>query len=78
MKYQYKKHSSGMSLAELMVAMSILIISLLGAVKFRYYSNLDAHKAEVQNKAVRLGSTIIGRLWAIIPATTSRWICLIY
>jgi len=54
-----------MSLAELMVAMTVLIISLLGAVKFRYYSNLDAHKAEVQNKAVRLGSTIIGR-WKIM------------
>ena len=65
MKYQHKKHSSGMSLAELLVAMTVLIISLLGAVKFRYYSNLDAHKSEVQNKAVRLGSTIMGR-WKIM------------
>jgi Tfp pilus assembly protein PilV len=65
MKYQYNKRPSGMSLAELLVAMSVLIISLLGAVKFRYYSNLDAHKSEVQNKAVRLASTIMGR-WKIM------------
>ncbi len=53
------KFSSAFSLVEVMVAMVILAIAVLGAMGFRYYSALDARKADVQNYAARVSSLLL-------------------
>lgn len=44
----------GMSLVGTMVAVVILLIALIGTSSFRYYSALDARKADAQTAAARV------------------------
>lgn len=55
----YEKRSRGFTLLEIMVAMAILSIAVIGAIGFRYHSALDARKADVQITASRLGSALL-------------------
>lgn len=52
------KLARGVSLIEVMTAMLILTIAVLGAMAYRYYSALDARKADIQITASRLGSLL--------------------
>ena len=54
----YKKNS-GLTLIEIMVAIVIILIAVIGAMRFRYYSALDVRKADVQITAGRLGSLLL-------------------
>ena len=46
---------SGFSLVGIMIAMTILIAAIIGTTNFRYYSALDARKAEAKITASRIG-----------------------
>lgn len=46
---------SGFSIVSIMIAMTILIAALIGTSNFRYYSALDAKKAEAKIAASRIG-----------------------
>jgi prepilin-type N-terminal cleavage/methylation domain-containing protein len=49
----------GLTLPEVIVAAVILVIAVIGTLGIRYYSSLDARRAEVQNGAARLGSVFL-------------------
>ena len=53
------KREKGFSLAEEMVAMTILAITTLGAMGYRYHSAVDAHKADIQNSGARVASLLL-------------------
>ncbi len=46
---------SGFSLISIMIAITILVAALIGTSNFRYYSALDARKAEAKITASRIG-----------------------
>ncbi|MHC4395170.1 MAG: type IV pilus modification PilV family protein [Planctomycetota bacterium] len=49
-----KKHSNGFSLVEVMIAILILSVAVIGASGYRYYAALDARKADMQMTASRV------------------------
>ncbi|HUT28310.1 MAG TPA: prepilin-type N-terminal cleavage/methylation domain-containing protein [Sedimentisphaerales bacterium] len=55
MKIIKNKRTKGMSLIEVMLAVLILAISVVGASAYRYYSTLDARRADMQSAAARIG-----------------------
>lgn len=54
-----RKIRSGLTLVELMLAAAILMIALVGSMAYRYYSTLDARKADVQMTASRAAMTLL-------------------
>lgn len=59
MRTKQKKRDSGLSLIELIVAISVMLVAVIGAMGFRYYCALDARKADIQVTAARLGSALL-------------------
>jgi len=59
MKAARKKSNYGMSLIEVMVAMVVIIIGIVGAMGFRYYCVLDAKKADAQITAARIATLLL-------------------
>jgi prepilin-type N-terminal cleavage/methylation domain-containing protein len=55
MKVTWKKSSRGLTLIEIMVAIVLIAIAVIGAMGFRYFCALDARKADVQITGARLG-----------------------
>ena len=53
------KFATAVTLIEIMVAILILSVAVLGASGFRYYAAMDARKADVQMTAARLASLIL-------------------
>jgi hypothetical protein len=49
----------GVTLVEIMVAVFVTLVAIIGAMGYRYYSILDARKAKVQITASRLGSMLL-------------------
>ena len=49
------KSRTGITLIEIMAAIVIITIAVLGASGYRYYSTIDARKAAVQSTAARIG-----------------------
>jgi len=49
------QHPNGLTLIEVMVAILILSVALVGASGYRYYSALDARKATMRSTAARIG-----------------------
>lgn len=54
-----KKGKRGVTLIEIIVAMTVTIVAIIGAIGYRYYSILDARKAKVQITAGRVGSMLL-------------------
>ena len=54
-----RKQKTGMTLVEVMMAMAILIVAILGAMMYRYHSALNARRADVQMGATRIGLLIL-------------------
>ena len=50
---------SGLTLVEIVVAMVVIMVAIIGAMGYRYYSILDARKAKVHITAARLGSVLL-------------------
>jgi len=48
------KHSKGLSLIEVMVAILILSVAVIGTSGYRYYTALDARKADMHATAARV------------------------
>jgi len=48
------KLNSGLTLIEVILAATIVIVAVIGAMGYRYYSALDARKADVQLTAARV------------------------
>ncbi len=53
------KFPTAVTLIEVMVAILIMSVAVLGASGFRYYAAMDARKADVQVTAARLASLIL-------------------
>jgi len=58
-----RKRASGVNLIEVMVVTVILTITVVGTSGYRYYSSLNAHWAQEQITASRLGQLLCGS-WA--------------
>ena len=56
------KRAGGLTLVEIMVAILILSIAVLGASGYRYYSSLDSRKAELHTTSARIG-TLLCESW---------------
>ncbi len=50
-----KKVRSGVSLIEVMSAMLVLLIAVIGASSYRYYNSIDTRKANAHITAARIG-----------------------
>ena len=59
MKRLRTNNKTGFSLIEVMVAMVVIIIGVIGAMGFRYYCVLDAKKADVQITAARIATLLL-------------------
>jgi len=59
MSDERKKRTGGVTLVEIMVAVVVTLVAIIGAMGYRYYSILDARKAKVQVTAARLGSVLL-------------------
>jgi type II secretory pathway pseudopilin PulG len=63
------------TLVDIMVAITILLVALIGTSSFRYYTTLDARKATARTTAARIGLTLceswqgIGGTQTYNPAT---------
>jgi len=54
-----KKFASAATLVEVMAAIIILTVAVLGAAAYRYFATLDVRKADVQITAARLASMLL-------------------
>jgi prepilin-type N-terminal cleavage/methylation domain-containing protein len=54
-----KEHRRALTLVELMVAVAIIAVAVIGAMGFRFYCVTDAKKADVQVNAARIASMIL-------------------
>jgi type II secretory pathway pseudopilin PulG len=54
-----KKRTVGVTLIEIMVALVVTLVAIIGAMGYRYYSILDARKAKVQVTGTRLCSILL-------------------
>jgi len=52
------KSTGGFTLVEVMLAIFILLVAVLGASGYRYYAALDARKADLQTTAARTASLL--------------------
>lgn len=59
MESKPEKSRLGLTLIEVMVAITVVVVGILGAAMFRYVSALDARKADVQVGAGRVGLLIL-------------------
>ncbi len=55
MKNDNLKRFRGVSLIEAMLAITVLVIAVLGASGYRYYSSLDGKRADMRSTASRIG-----------------------
>ncbi len=53
------RNNHGVTIVEIMVAIVIILVAVIGATGFRYYSALDARKADVKITAGRVGSLLL-------------------
>lgn len=53
-----RKSSGGFTFAEVMGAILVLTIAVLGASAYRYHATLDARKADLQTTAARMASLL--------------------
>ncbi|MHC4623483.1 MAG: type IV pilus modification PilV family protein, partial [Planctomycetota bacterium] len=53
------RRTSGLTLIEVVVAILVIAIGVLGAIGYRYWCALDARRADVQITAARLGSALL-------------------
>lgn len=54
-----QKRNDGVTLIEVMVAALAIAVVVIGAMQFQYFCALDAHKADVRAKAIRLGLLLL-------------------
>jgi prepilin-type N-terminal cleavage/methylation domain-containing protein len=52
------KYSSGFTLVEIMVTITVLLIAVLGTSAFRYHSALSAREAKAKTTAARIAQTL--------------------
>lgn len=53
------RNNHGVTIVEIMVAIVIILVAVIGATGFRYHSALDARKADVKITAGRIGSLLL-------------------
>ena len=53
MTSRQSRRSRGVSLIEIMIAITVIQVSVVGAMAYRYYSIIDAHKATARITAAR-------------------------
>jgi prepilin-type N-terminal cleavage/methylation domain-containing protein len=53
------KHARGMTLIEIMIATVVVLVVVTGIMAYRYYSALDAKKAEVRAMAARVSLLLL-------------------
>ena len=59
MKKAPLKIRKGLTLIEVMVAVTVIIVAIIGSLTFRYFCALDARKSSVQTTAGRLGQLLL-------------------
>ncbi len=59
MRTMRKKQRRGLSLIEIMITTIVVVIAVIGTMGYRYYSVLDAKKADVQMTASSLGLLLL-------------------
>jgi len=64
------KSTDGFTLVEIMTAIVILSVVIIGTSGYRYYAALDARKAEMQTAASRIG-VLLCESWRGVKGTTT-------
>lgn len=59
MKMNRQKRNSGLTLIEVMIAMIVIVIVVIGSIGYRYHGALDARRSDVQMTAARLGLMLL-------------------
>lgn len=59
MRKRVKRRLQGLTLTEVMVTTAILLVAIIGAMGYRYYSTLDTRKADEQITAGRIGLLLL-------------------
>lgn len=59
MKPKSPKTRSGLTLIEIMVAITVIVVGILGAMMFRYYAARDARLADIQTGAGRVALLVL-------------------
>ena len=59
MKPKAGKMRSGLTLIEVMVAMVVIVVGVLGAMMYRYHTAFDARKADLHMGATRIGLLLL-------------------
>jgi len=70
MRHKPGKTRSGLTLIELMLAITVIVVGVLGAMMFRYGSALEARKADIQVGAGRVALLILEGWKGAIGSTT--------
>jgi len=55
----YNRHPRGMTLIEILIATVVVLVVVTGIMAYRYYSALDAKKAEVRAMAARVSLLLL-------------------
>jgi Tfp pilus assembly protein PilV len=65
-----KRKSAGLTLVEIMIAMVIILVVIVGAMKFRYSAVMDAREADSRITASRLGAMLLNAWVARVGSTS--------
>ena len=65
-----KKKSDGMTFVEVIIAVAIVAVAILGTMAFRYYCNINARVSDVQMTAARIGLLLLEDWKAAVGSTT--------
>jgi len=53
------KNTKGLTLVEIMISIVIILVAIVGAMSFRYYTAMDAREADVKVTAARIGGMLL-------------------
>ncbi len=54
-----KRKSAGLTLVEILIAITLIIVVIIGSMSFRYHAVLDAREADARITSARLGSMLL-------------------
>ena len=65
-----KRKSGGLTLVEILISMTLIIVVVIGSMSFRYHAVLDAREADARITAARLGSMLLNAWVARVGSTS--------
>lgn len=69
-KMKLPKRNTGLTLVEILIAMTLILVVVIGAMSFRYHAVMDAREADARITAARVGSMLLNA-WVARVGDTS-------